>query len=110
MRHFLPLLFTTALVQTAPAAEQVQTLSLNYGWNSVWLEVSPEEADGGALTCDQVFRSDNFRVDRVASPVGVIEVGEFTSDPDSLFNQGGVGPLVPRSGVGRDLRHRRPRP
>lgn len=100
MRFILLLLFTTALIPVAPAAEQVQTLSLNYGWNSVWLEVAPEAADGGPLSCDQVFRSDNFRVDRVASPVGVIDAGEFTSDPESLFNQGGwdIWSLVPASG------------
>ena len=100
MKHALLLLFATALAPMAPAAEQVQTLNLSYGWNAVWLEVSPEATEGGPRTCDEVFRSDAFRIDQVASPVGVLETGEFTSDPESLFNQGGwdVWSLVPASG------------
>ena len=100
MKHALLLLFTMALASMAPAAEQLQTLNLSYGWTAVWLEVSPEAAEGGPRTCDEVFRSDDFRIDQVASPVGVLETGEFTSDPESLFNQGGwdVWSIVPASG------------
>lgn len=84
----------------ACAAGFRQTLPLRYGWNAVWLEVGPVAADGQALTCDQVFQSDDFLVDRVASPVGEIGTAEFTSDPESLFNQGGwdVWAANPQSG------------
>ena len=71
------------------AVEADQTLKLNYGWNAVWLEVEPTDASGGSLTCDQVFRADGFRIDRIASQVGSIGTAEFTSNPESLFNQGG---------------------
>ena len=76
-------------VGPAAAGEADQNLKLTYGWNAVWLEVEPQDASGGSLTCDQVFRADGFRIDRVASPVGRIGTAEFTSDPESLFNQGG---------------------
>jgi hypothetical protein len=84
----------------ASAAGFSQTLPLRYGWNAVWLEVGPVDADGQALTCDQVFQADGFLVDRVASPVGEIGTAEFTSDPESLFNQGGwdVWAANPQSG------------
>ena len=84
----------------ASAAGFSQTLPLRYGWNAVWLEVGPVDGDGQALTCDQVFQSDDFLVDRVASPVGEIGTAEFTSDPESLFNQGGwdVWAANPQSG------------
>lgn len=73
----------------AGAVEAEQTLKLNYGWNAVWLEVEPTDASGGSLTCDQVFRADGFRIDRIASQIGGIGTADFTSDPESLFNQGG---------------------
>jgi hypothetical protein len=73
----------------ACAASFGQSLQLRYGWNAVWLEVGPVDKEGRTLTCDEVFRSDEFLVDRVASPIGEIGTAEFTSDPESLFNQGG---------------------
>lgn len=86
--------------RTLGAAEINQALKLEYGWNAVWLEVGPVDAEGRALTCEQVFQSDDFTVDRVASPVGEIGTAEFTSDPESLFNQGGwdVWAANPQSG------------
>jgi hypothetical protein len=86
--------------RTLGAAEIKQALKLEYGWNAVWLEVGPVDAEGRALTCEQVFQSDDFTVDRVASPVGEIGTAEFTSDPESLFNQGGwdVWAANPQSG------------
>ena len=106
-RRFRPLfqflIVCWAAAQTcslASAASFSQTLQLRYGWNAVWLEVGPVAADGQALTCEQVFQSDDFLVDRVASPVGEIGTAEFTSDPESLFNQGGwdVWAANPQSG------------
>ena len=84
----------------AGAVEADQALKLTYGWNAVWLEVEPTDASGGSLTCDQVFQSNDFLIDRVASPVGEIGTAEFTSDPESLFNQGGwdVWAANPQSG------------
>jgi len=106
-RRFRPLfqllIVCWAAAQTcslASAASFSQILQLRYGWNAVWLEVGPVAADGQALTCEQVFQSDDFLVDRVASPVGEIGTAEFTSDPESLFNQGGwdVWAANPQSG------------
>ena len=91
----------TAMVNcTAWGAQTVQTLNLAHGWNAVWLEVKPTDASGGGLTCAQVFQSNDFLIDRVASPVGEIGTAEFTSDPESLFNQGGwdVWAANPQSG------------
>jgi hypothetical protein len=85
----LQALLLAILLRSANAADTTQTLNLCYGWNAVWLEVEPRGVDGGVLTADQVFQSANFRVDRVASQTGFIGTAEFTSDPNSLFNQGG---------------------
>jgi hypothetical protein len=103
LHPFQLLLLCLALVQTegvVSAAGIGQSLPLSYGWNAVWLEVGPVDAEGQALTCDQVFQSNDFWVDRVASPVGEIGTAEFTSDPESLFNQGGwdVWAANPESG------------
>jgi hypothetical protein len=102
------LILAAMMLQTgglACAASFSQTLQLRYGWNAVWLEVGPVAADGQALTCEQVFQSNDFLVDRVASPVGEIGTAEFTSDPESLFNQGGwdVWAANPQSGETADV-------
>jgi hypothetical protein len=94
-------IWVTAWVNcTAWGAQTVQTLNLAHGWNAVWLEVTPEDSNGLSKTCDQVFQSNDFLIDRVASPVGEIGTAEFTSDPESLFNQGGwdVWAANPQSG------------
>ena len=87
-------------VPTALAVSTTQSLPLRYGWNAVWLEVSPVDVDGQALTADVVFQSNEFVIDRVASPIGQIGTAEFTSDPESTFNQGGwdVWAATPQSG------------
>lgn len=89
-----------SLVTSVSAASVSQSLHLRYGWNAVWLEVGPVNAEGQPLTCDQVFQSNDFVIDRVASPVGQIGTAEFTSDPESTFNQGGwdVWAATPQSG------------
>ena len=107
-RPIRSLILCVLMLQTgglACAASFSQTLQLRYGWNAVWLEVGPVDADGQTLTCEQVFQSSDFVVDRVASPVGEIGTAEFTSDPESLFNQGGwdVWAANPQSGETADV-------
>jgi hypothetical protein len=99
-RVLFPVCVTAWVNCTAWGAQTVQTLNLAHGWNAVWLEVTPEDSNGLPKTCDQVFQSNDFLIDRVASPVGQIGVAEFTSDPESLFNQGGweVWAADPQSG------------
>lgn len=89
-----------SLIASVSAASVSQSLHLRYGWNAVWLEVGPVNGEGQPLTCDQVFQSNDFSIDRVASPVGQIGTAEFTSDPESTFNQGGwdVWAATPQSG------------
>jgi hypothetical protein len=94
-----------SLIPGARAAQTTQTVPLAYGWNAVWLEVGPVDAGGRALTADQVFRSEDFRIDRVASQTGFVGTAEFTSDAESLFNQGGwdVWALNPQSGQSANI-------
>jgi len=89
----------------AHAAEASQTIALKYGWNAVWLEVGPVNDRGEAKNCSEVFRSGDFEIDRVASPIGQIGTAEFTSDPESLFNQGGWDVWVsnPESGESDEI-------
>ena len=108
MTHFQRFAYSVFILVTclaagtteAIAASVSQSLPLRYGWNAVWLEVSPLNAEGQALTADVVFQSDEFVVDRVASPIGQIGTAEFTSNPESTFNQGGwdVWAMTPQSG------------
>jgi hypothetical protein len=96
----LTVVLSVVLAPSLLAVETTQSLPLRYGWNAVWLEVGPADENGQALTADQVFKSPDFSIDRVASPVGEIGTAEFTSDPESLFNQGGwdVWAANPQSG------------
>lgn len=96
---FVLILFTWGS-RDLQAVEATQTLKLRYGWNAVWLEVSPMDDQGHARTADQVFQAGDFLIDRVASPIGQIGTAEFTSDPESTFNQGGwdVWAASPQSG------------
>lgn len=99
-RLLLTVILSVACVPSLLAVEITQSLPLRYGWNAVWLEVAPVDGEGQARTADQVFKSSEFAIDRVASPVGQIGTAEFTSDPESLFNQGGwdVWAADPQSG------------
>ena len=82
------------------AATQSQTLSLEVGWNAVWLGVAPVDTNGQALTVDQVFQASGFSIDVVARPVNPVGTAEFVSDPGVTFNQPGwlVWYLDPISG------------
>ena len=93
------------LVTAGSAAEADQTLALKYGWNAVWMEVGPVNDKGEAKKCSEVFKSNDFVIDRVASPIGRIGTAEFTSDPESLFNQGGWDVWVsnPESGESDEI-------
>lgn len=73
----------------ARAAESRQVIPLSYGWNAVWLEVEPVDGVGRPLTADRVFRSGDFVIDQVLSPLGQVGTAEFTSNPGSTFDQGG---------------------
>ena len=68
----------TSLVPGAWAAQTRQSLTLAYGWNAVWLEMRPVDAQRQALTADQVIKSSGFSIDCVASPVG--QIGTATGE------------------------------
>ncbi|MCP5522127.1 MAG: hypothetical protein H7A46_11345 [Verrucomicrobiales bacterium] len=78
-----------ALATAGDAAEHVQTLTLQSGWNAVWIEVFPTVASGDdaglAGPVEYVFADPN--IDVVARPVAPVGTAEFISDPGSTFNQ-----------------------
>jgi hypothetical protein len=63
------------------AATTTQTLSLNYGWNAIWLMVAPEDQNGSPLKAEEVFQSPNFIVDKVAKLNSSGSKAQFTTDP-----------------------------
>ena len=74
----------------APARAQSvgQTLTLSAGWNAVWLEVEPVDANGQAKAPQDVFT--NPSIQTVASPKPLSGLSEFfASDPGTIntFNQ-----------------------
>ncbi|MFN5962594.1 MAG: hypothetical protein ACK5CW_14015, partial [Verrucomicrobiota bacterium] len=99
------LIGTFLMMSAGHAAEVNQTIALKYGWNAVWLEVGPVNEKGEAKNCSEVFKSGDFEIDRVASPIGQIGTAEFTSDPENLFNQGGWDVWVsnPESGESDEI-------
>jgi hypothetical protein len=98
-RPRLTVVLSAVLAPSLLAVETTQSLPLRYGWNAVWLEVGPADENGQALTADQIFKSPDFSIDRVASPLGQICKADFTS-AQSPFTQGGcdVGVANPQSG------------
>lgn len=73
---------------SARAAEVTQSVTLSAGWNAVWLEVEPVDADGRPLPPATVF--DNPSVAVVASPKPLAGLSEFfAAEPGSVtsFNQ-----------------------
>lgn len=42
-------------VPPVAAVDRTQVLPLSYGWNAVWMEVTPRNPDGSTVTADQVF-------------------------------------------------------
>ena len=71
------------------AATATQKATLRYGWNAVWLEVAPVDANGAALRAEQVFTSPDFAVDRIATQALQAGTAEFSTDSSQLFNQPG---------------------
>jgi hypothetical protein len=74
----------------APARAQNvgQTLTLAPGWNAVWLEVEPVDANGQAKAPEDVFN--NPSIQTVATPKPLSGLSEFfASDPGTIttFNQ-----------------------
>lgn len=65
-----------------------QTITLSPGWNAVWLEVEPLDANGQKKAPEAVF--DDPAIQTVASPKPLSGLSEFfASDPDSVtsFNE-----------------------
>ncbi|MEI7908976.1 MAG: hypothetical protein WCK77_05010 [Verrucomicrobiota bacterium] len=79
------LLAGSARAQTAP-----QSVTLNAGWNAVWLEVEPTDANGNRLAPQAVFNNPSIQV--IATPQPLAGTAEyFGSDPTQAgtFNQDG---------------------
>ncbi len=81
------------------AADWTQTIQLDYGWNSLWLEVSPRGADGKALTAEELFVSTDFTVDKVARLGGSVGFSEFVDDPGASFDPTGGWVIWARNSV-----------
>lgn len=88
----LGLVSSLVLLLTAPslpAATFSQTLSLQPGWNAVWIDPSPlyttGDNAGQAMTVGDVFTSS--RVTAVARPLLPAGSAEFVSSSTSVFNQ-----------------------
>lgn len=73
----------------ASAATLTQTLTLQQGWNAVWLEVEPRDAQGQLQTAGQVFNSPDFNIDQVAVQSLPVGTAEFSTDPSKLSGQPG---------------------
>jgi hypothetical protein len=74
------------------AAQYTQTLNLDAGWNSIWLEVEPRYTSGTnaneVMSVEEVFS--NTLISIVASPIQPIGSAEFITDAETLrFNQNG---------------------
>lgn len=77
-----------ALAGLARGQTATQSVTLNAGWNSVWLEIEPVDGSGNPLAPEAVFT--NPAIQMVASPKPLAGLAEFFSeDPDSIgtFNQ-----------------------
>jgi len=83
---------TTAVLLSVPAwaQEVTQAVTLNAGWNAVWLEVEPVGADGYQKAPELVF--DNPAIEMIATPKPLSSTAEFFGDaPGSIgtFNEDG---------------------
>lgn len=83
-------LIAGVIMAAAPARAQTadQTLTLSPGWNAVWLEVQPVDANGQAKSPADVFNNPAVQV--VATPKPMAGLSEFfASDPGTIttFNQ-----------------------
>lgn len=87
---------------SALAQSDVQVINLRAGWNAVWLEVDPVNADGSVKTPETVFSGTS--VTRVFSPREVSGTAEFfgqtaTNQVSSTYNQEGWTEYNPSSPV-----------
>ena len=64
------------------AATRTQTVSLDQGWNAVWIEVEPRDADGRLLAPEVVF-SAYPEVDIVSRLIPARSPREFVQDPSA---------------------------
>jgi len=71
----------------AAAAVQNQFVTLQSGWNAVWLEVDPVDGNGASPGVETVFSSPAITI--VARPVNPAGTAQFISDPTFRFNQPG---------------------
>lgn len=79
-------------VAPVAAVDRTQTLPLSYGWNAIWLEVSPRNGDGTTPTADRVFAagaSDPFEVDQIAVATGNEDPKRFVTDQTDAPPQSG---------------------
>lgn len=77
---------------TLRAQTATQTLTLVKGWNSVWLEVEPIDAEGKSMAPEDVFGAPNgdAKIEIVTTPKPLAGLAEFfPSDPGAttIFNQ-----------------------
>jgi hypothetical protein len=94
---FLPDLLLAALLITAPslrAQDATQTVNLVSGWNAVWLEVEPQDANGQPRHPTSVFNTAaNTAITVIASPKPLAGLAEFFGDEpgteSGTFNQNG---------------------
>ncbi|MDC3255294.1 hypothetical protein OAV21_02750 [bacterium] len=89
-RYQRPLLALACALFMQPQAllgvEVVQTLSLNSGWNAVWLEVSPEDDQGNPLLIQDALASTDFVIDKIARRSLGAGPANFVDDPNALSN------------------------
>ena len=79
-------------ITTAGAVDFTRALSLNPGWNAIWLDVAPQyesgEFTGFPKLVEEVFT--NANVTSVAQPVTPAGTSEFITEPsEQSFNQPG---------------------
>ncbi|SKA75991.1 hypothetical protein SAMN02745166_00105 [Prosthecobacter debontii] len=83
---------TAGILLSVPAwaQEVTQSVTLNPGWNSIWLEVEPTGADGYQKAPEVVFN--NAAIEMIATPKPLSSTAEFfAEDPGTIgtFNQDG---------------------
>lgn len=100
LRAIVAAVLTWLVASPASAATLTQTFTLQQGWNAVWLEVEPRDAQGQLQTADQVFNSPDFNIDQVAAQSLPVGTAEFSTDPSKLYGQAGwiVWSRTPASG------------
>lgn len=79
-------------VPPVAAVDRTQVLPLSYGWNAVWMEVTPRNPDGSTVTADQVFataESDPFVIDQIAVASEAENPKRFVTHPANTTPQVG---------------------